>query len=178
MDYRCKDCGKVYEDYRPDFCECGNDKFERIAVQEEISGNYSEKKENPIAFIIFVLIAGAFAFFLLTKIRAYKAEPAINDKYLTSVRQEMLKDFNPSGITRSGRCIISFEINEEGWVNKRHLTKKSGVAELDDKVYEMMQNATIVPKPPLDYTNRPILIEFGCEANQYEVECYSKNIEK
>lgn len=177
MDYKCKECGKIYEGYRPEFCECGNDKFAKISSQYVENDDF-EKKESPLALIIFVLIAGALAFFLSTKIRAYKVQPTMNDEYLTSVRQEMLKDFNPAGITRSGSCVISFEINEEGWVNKRHLAKKSAVPELNDKVYEMMQNATIVPKPPLDYTNRPILIEFGCEANQYEVECYSKNIEK
>lgn len=178
MDYKCKDCGKIYEDYRPEFCECGNDKFVKISSQYVDNDDYGEKKENPVAFIIFLLLAVGLAVFLASKIRTYKAQPAMNDEYLTSVRKEMLKDFNPAGITKSGRCIISFEINEEGWVNKRHLAKKSAVPELNDKVYEMMQNATIVPKPPLDYTNRPILIEFGCEANQYEVECYSKNIEK
>lgn len=178
MDYRCKDCDRIYKDYRPEFCECGNDKFEKIHANDDNNNDFTEKKENPLVLVIFILIAGALAFFLSTKIRAYQARPALNDEYLTSVRQEMLKDFNPAGITKSGSCIISFEINEEGWINKRHLTKKSNVPELDDKVYEMLKSATIVPKPPLDYTNRPILIEFSCRANKYEVECYSKNIEK
>ena len=70
----------------------------------------------------------------------------------------------------------AFEINEEGWVNKRQFVQKANVDEINVKVYEMLKNATIVPKPPLDYTNKPIKIEFGCEANQEEVSCYSKNI--
>ena len=111
MDYKCKECGKIYEDYRPEFCECGNDKFAKISSQYVENDDF-EKKESPLALIIFVLIAGALAFFLSTKIRAYKVQPTVNDEYLTSVRQEMLKDFNPAGITRSGSCVISFEIND------------------------------------------------------------------
>ena len=181
MKFRCKDCGRVYEGYRPEFCECGNDSFVKIlskAEKELRDDGYVEKeeKENPIFIILFLLVAAAVVWFVLSKVHVVRQAPELNDEYLTSVRQEMLKDFDPSGITRSGYCIISFEINEEGWINKRQFVQKASVDEINVKVYDMLKNATIVPKPPLDYTNKPIKIEFGCEANQEEVSCYSKNI--
>ena len=183
MKFKCKDCGKTYEEYRPDYCECGNDSFIRIMTKEEkealdSQNEVAEKKENPIFIILFLIIAFVVFWTILTKIRSFQNVPVVNDEYLTSVREEMLKDFDPSGITHSGYCIISFEINEEGWINKRQFVKKSKVDEINVKVYDMLKSATIVPKPPLDYTNKPIKIEFGCTANAYEVSCYSKNIVK
>ncbi|MBQ2644797.1 TonB family protein [bacterium] len=138
----------------------------------------NEEKTNVAGIIIIILITIAIVWFIRGKIQSYKDRPKLDDKYLTAIREDMFKNFDPSGITQSGRCIISFEINEEGWINKRHFVKKSKVEELNKKVYEMVEIATIVPKPPKGYTNVPIELEFNCQANEREVACYSKNIVK
>ncbi len=181
MKFKCKDCGKIYDE-KPDYCDCGNNHFLRMRTKAERDAEIGsldeepEKKENPLFIIIFLVIVAVVVYFILTKIRTNQAQPALDDAYLTSVREVMLKDFDPSGITNSGFCILSFEINEEGWITKREISQKSPIPEINDKVMTMLRTATIVPKPPAAYTNKPIKIEFGCIADQSEVECYSKNI--
>lgn len=185
MKFKCKDCGKIYENQKPDFCECGNDEFIKMrtkAEREAQIGSASnekseEKKDNPIFMIIFLLTVIAVVWFILTTIRAKQEEqPDYNDAYLTEVRQTMLKDFDPEGITNSGYCIISFEITPDGRITKKRMDKQSPIREINDKVMGMLILADKADPPPKAYTNTPIRIEFGCIADNAEVECYSKNI--
>lgn len=138
----------------------------------------TEKKENPIFIIIFFIIAGLMVNYIIGKKNSYQDAPKRDEAYLTSVRQEMMENFDPEGITKSGYCVVSFEINEEGWINKRQFVKKSDVEQINSKVFDMLSTSTIVSKPPKAYTNNPIELEFGCTANNREVSCYSKNVVK
>lgn len=186
MKYKCKDCGKIYEN-KPDYCECGNDSFltmrtkaERDAImakpkREEV---HEEKKENPIVLVLFLVAVGFLAYFVMNKVSSYKIDTSKNDEYLTEIRQEMLEDFDPQGITRSGYCIISFKINKEGKVYDKKFLQKSKVKPLNEKVTYMLDYAKAFQNPPLAFTDTPIDIEIGCIASETEVSCYTKNIVK
>ena len=138
--------------------------------------NYHEEKTSIWTIIIALVLVVGIVLFIRSVIGNAKQAPERNEEYLTQIRQDMLKDFDPSGITLSGYCIVSFEINEEGWINKRQFVKKSPVEELNRKVMDMLKSTTIVEKPPVAYTNKPIKIEFGCTADEMEASCYTKNI--
>lgn len=97
---------------------------------------------------------------------------------MTEIRQEMLEDFDPQGITRSGYCIISFKINKEGKVYDKKFLQKSKVKPLNEKVTYMLDYAKAFQNPPLAFTDTPIDIEIGCTASETEVSCYTKNIVK
>lgn len=186
MKYKCKDCGKIYEN-KPDYCECGNDSFltmrtkaERDAImakpkREEVR---EEKKENPIVLVLFLVAVGFLAYFVMNKVSSYKVDTSKNDEYLTEIRQEMLEDFDPQGITRSGYCIISFKINKEGKVYDKKFLQKSKVKPLNEKVIYMFDYAKAFQNPPLAFTDTPIDIEIGCTASETEVSCYTKNMVK
>ncbi len=202
MKFKCKACGKIYDE-RPQFCRCGNESFsvlrtkaekaeeelrkireenerllqDREPVQEE--DDFEKPKEKGVNFFVVLLIfaaMGYFVYYIQDSMRNVEKKSAQEHEYLQQIREEMFKDFDPEGITHSGLCVVSFEINEDGWINKRFVARKSGVPELDNKVMDMLRKTTILSKPPKIYTNKPIKLEFGCSANQTSVECYSKNI--
>lgn len=186
MKYKCKDCGKIYEQ-KPMYCECGNDSFNIIRTKAEIEAQnqYQEENDAPqeektniwAVLFTFIIVVG-IVFFIRQKMANVEKAPEFNDAYLTSVREKMMEDFDPSGITNSGYCIVSFEINSEGWIQKRQFVKRAPIEEINNAVFEMLKHATIVDKPPKAYTNVPISLEFGCMADEMEVSCYSKNIVK
>ncbi|MCR5260427.1 MAG: energy transducer TonB [Candidatus Gastranaerophilales bacterium] len=140
--------------------------------------NQQEEKFNFLGLIVAIAVIAGMVFFIRGKINYVEQAPERNDEYLTAVREQMLKDFDPSGITESGYCIVSFEINEDGWINKRQIIKKCPVDIINKKAMEMMKSATIVEKPINTYKNVPIKMEFGCIADAREASCYTKNIEK
>lgn len=145
-------------------------------MSNEENEHQEEEKFNFLGLLIVLVIIGAAVFYIRGKINYVEQAPERNDEYLTAVREEMLKDFDPSGITQSGYCIVSFEINEDGWINKRQIIKKSPVDMINDKALEMLKSATIVEKPIEAYKNVPIKMEFGCIADEKEASCYTKNI--
>lgn len=186
MKYKCKDCGNIY-DNKPDYCECGNDSFliirtnhNRVVIMAKPKREKvrEEKKENPIVMVLFLIVVGVFAYFVMNKVSSYKVDTSKNDEYLTEIRQEMLEDFDPQGITRSGYCIISFKINKEGKVYDKKFLQKSKVKPLNEKVTYMLDYAKAFQSPPLAFTDAPINIEIGCTASETEVDCYTKNIVK
>jgi len=138
--------------------------------------NEQGEKFNFLGLIVAIAVICGMVFFIRGKMNYVEQAPEREDEYLTTVREAMLKDFDPSGITQSGYCIVSFEINEDGWINKRQIVKKSPVDIINDKAMEMLKLVTIVDKPVKGYTNVPIKMEFGCIADQKEASCYTKNI--
>jgi TonB family protein len=205
MRYVCRDCGLTY-DRLPNFCDCGNDTFDEIYDEIEESKERSaefrrnsyrkkverekreqfmpkEEKANPISVILFFLLvaflAGAIPSFIAKAGRETRQRD-INKiyAYIDNVQKEIERNFDPKGITVSGRCVAKFEINSEGWINNRVITKKATDAKLNTKVMNALKNVTIVPPPPEEFKDTPIPIEFYCGANEREVECYSKIVTK
>ena len=186
MKFKCKDCGKIYLDVKPEYCQCGNNEFskiltkeereEQLAAQNQQPSEKKEKNESVFAILFFFVAIIAIVFVVRHFVNLSQNRVDLDAEYLTNIREEMLKDFDPEGIVKSGECIISFEINAEGWITKRYFVKKSPVNELNDKVMSMLKKATIVEKPPKIWTNTPIKLLFRCVASETEVECESKNI--
>lgn len=183
MKYKCRDCGKIYNE-KPRYCECGNDLFMRIKSQEE--RDYDEvmvdfethprEKTSIFTILVACVLTVAIGYFIRNMMNVNQRQPELSDEYLTSIRQTMMENFDPSGITHSGYCIISFQINDEGGIENRKFIKKSSADQLNKKVFKMLQATTIVEKPPKTYKGSQIKLEFGCTANETEANCYSKNI--
>lgn len=188
MKYKCKECGRIYSK-KPNFCKCGNNQFTKIqtkAEREAITGSIQKHKEKvekqkerqkaPFLILLFGLfLFGMYVCF--NKIQfEQERQPEINDEYLTSVREKMLQDFDPTGITNSGDCIITFKIKKDGTLYDKLMEKKSAVQFINDRVMGMLILTDNVASPPKAYTDVPIRIKFGCIADEQAVECYSKNI--
>lgn len=188
MKYKCKECGRIYSK-KPNFCKCGNNQFTTVrtkAEREAITGSIKKNKEKvekqkekqKAPFII--LLFGLFLFGMYVSFNKIKFEqekqPEINDEYLTSIRERMLQDFDPTGITNSGDCIITFKIKKDGTLYDKLMEQKSAVQFINDRVMGMLILTDNVDEPPRAYTDVPIRIKFGCIADEKEVSCYSKNI--
>lgn len=202
MKYICRECGQTYNK-KPNFCDCGNDTFlegmddvepskERRA--QERARRYAKAKakvkarrtrsENGVAlgplkiFVTLILIA-LIAFFVPRIIQNQTNEAskrATKEKeatYLDRVMKTVLEDFSPSGITKTDFCIVTFEINESGWISKRAFERRSSVSELNTKVMYTLKKSTIVEKPPEKFANTPLKIRVSCSADEKSAECLS-----
>lgn len=197
MKYICKDCGKEYA-RRPHFCECGNDTFQEVheeidvfdeqqsrpytgriksqSVKEEKPAEqelvYEEEKTSPFTVIFMIIVIAALAFFVPRFLQKQANNANDEDaKYLDGVMQTVMGDFNPAGITQTGECIMRFEVNEAGWVNKRAFVQRSSVPEINSKVAYALRKATLVEKPPKRYTDVPLRLKVSCTADEKMAEC-------
>jgi len=177
MNYKCKDCGKVYE-HEIDYCECGNNSFIKIPSKND----YDEKpeKESPLVYFMYIvfftaLFVGIFFLFkrIMTDINNREVE---HDNYIETVLHSVFDGFSPEGIDKSGHCMVSFIVDETGNIKQKKIVESSRVYELDKKVYNSLKNVSNVGKPPVKYVNKTIKVDFICFAKKYEVECYSKNV--
>lgn len=177
MKYKCPDCGKVYN-YKPTYCECGNDNFKDLSVQSDKS-NTKKQKENPVFLIIFMLILLVGIAFGLNKILNLRIENREGTQiYINKIVKTFFTDFEPQGITQSGYCIVYFSINEQGKVYNKKFFRKSNIFELDSKVSKITNEFSTFDVPPKSLTDKPIYIEFGCTANAKEVGCYCKKFKE
>lgn len=153
-----------------------NNEYEK-EYEEDTGKKSSEKGENPLMFMIFLAIVGVFAYLFLMRMQDVReSKSAEVENYILSVRELMFEDFNPVGITKSGRCIVSFEIDPSGNIINQRILQKSGVPILDRKVLNSLKGIRVVEAPPKGFKYEPVKIEFNCVANKMQAECYSKNI--
>lgn len=188
MKFKCKDCGKIY-DVKPDYCECGNDTFLTMRTKAERDAMLSSsskmeyrreekgEKENPLNIILFLVLVACLAFFVVNKTSSIQSKAPVDD-YLTNIREEMLSDFDPQGLTVSASCVISFKISETGKVYEKRIIQSTKNRPLEEKIENMFNYTNQFAPPPLAYKDKPIKIEFGCSANEREVSCYTKNLLK
>lgn len=178
MIYKCPDCGKIYN-YKPTYCECGNEKFICISNNTKSlrknGDKKSEKKDNPFFLLTFLLILLVGIACGLYKILNYKVENTEGKQaYINKIQKIFFEKFDPQGITKSGYCIIYFSVDEHGNIYNRKFLRKSDVFELDSKVAKLMKNFSSFDVPPESAVNKPLYFEFNCSANDREVGCYSK----
>lgn len=178
MKYKCRDCGKVYN-HEVDYCECGNDSFVKLRSKDDYVEKV-EKKDGCLTYLIYIIFFIALfvgIFFLFKRIMEdVKKNDAKEDKYIETVLHSVFDGFSPEGIEKSGHCMVTFIVDENGNVKNGKIVETSNVHEIDTKVYNSLKNAPNVGKPPLKYINKPVKVDFICFAKRYEVECYSKNV--
>lgn len=145
---------------------------EKVKKEESIIDD--EEKTSPFTILFLVVLIVLIAVFV-PKFLQQKVNNA-NDadaQYLDRIMNSIMGDFNPSGITRSGECIVRFEVNEAGWVSKREFTQKADVPAINAKVGYALKKATILEKPPKKYTDVPLRLKVSCSANKSMAECMS-----
>lgn len=195
MKYTCNECGKTYNK-RPNFCECGNDVFyevpEENAYEQQskpYSGSmkkndvqpeqrysepsYEEEKTSPFTILFLVVVVALMAFFIPRIINQKANNSETEEKYLENVMKMVMSEFDPSGIRKSGFCLMQFEINEDGIVTKRAFKQRSTVPAINSKISYALRKTTMVEKPPQRYTNVPIRLKIMCTADDYAAECES-----
>lgn len=202
MKYICKDCGRTYSK-KPTFCECGCDFFsekndgssqQKRAIapkpcyeQKKTQAKATKAKKSddrgtklrPFTVFVVMIFVALIAYFVPLAVK-YKAEEAQRRAanspeatYLDRMMQTILEDFSPAGIESSDYCIVSFEINENGGINKRFFVRRSSVPEINNKVMHALKKATIVEEPPKKYINVPLNINVSCTADEEAAECLS-----
>ena len=182
MIYKCPDCGKVYN-YKPTYCECGNDRFTNVSTNaasiHKNGDGKSEKKENPFFLITFMFILLVGIACGIHKIINYRVENGEDkQEYINKIQSSFFSDFDPSGITKSGYCVVYFSVDEQGKIYNKKFLRKSDVFELDSKVAKLINNFSSFDIPPKSIINKPIYFEFGCKASEREVGCYNKPYRK
>ncbi len=197
MKYTCNECGKTYNK-RPNFCECGNDIFYEVPEEEDVysqqsrpySGriksqetqsveqkqrevSYAEEKTSPFTILFLVVVVALMAFYVPRLVNQKANNSETEEKYLENVMKMVMSEFDPSGIRKSGFCLMRFEINEDGIITKRAFKQRSTVPAINSKISYALRKTTMVEKPPKRYTNVPIRLKIMCTANDYAAECES-----
>lgn len=151
-------------------------------VEEKAKEKASEEdsdEANPLVVLIVFIFVALIAYYVPIAIKNKadaenkKAANSAEATYLYRMMQDILTDFNPSGITKTDYCIVSFEINENGGINKRYFERRSAVPELNNKVMYSLQKTTIVEEPPQKFANVPLSLKVDCTANEQQAECKS-----
>lgn len=147
-------------------------------VEKKVSDDEDEKT-SPLTVLIVVIFVALIAYYVPMAIKNKadsENERAANSReatYLYRMMQTILTDFNPSGITKTDYCIVGFEINENGGINKRFFVRRSSLPALNNKVMHALQKTTIVEEPPQKFVNIPLSLKVDCTANEEQAECKS-----
>lgn len=147
---------------------------QHVKVKKEEPVIVEEEKTSPVTVLLFVLLVALLAF-LVPRFLQQKVNDTndMDAEYLDRIMNTIMGDFNPAGITKSGECIVRFEVNEAGWVSKREFTRKANVPAINAKVGYALKKATILEKPPKKYTDVPLRLQVSCTASQEMAECMS-----
>lgn len=98
-------------------------------------------------------------------------------KYISKVGDEFSRRWEPSMISGSGECRVTFTIDKEGNLDQRYtrITQKSHNESLDDSVLLLLSKLNSFDIPPRDYKGERIIIAFKKNENGTSKVYYPTN---